>query len=130
MKELKSIFLKSEYSYLQYHWWPTHLIEIKGFLISSVKYKIFNDGKAIKIKIIIGRNVQIISIIWFWRIYLLFILLISKEIIIYEIMIVIINKINMKWSWKKVKFSIIGEFASCKLINIQVEISKKRIYSL
>lgn len=62
IKELKLIFLKSVYSYFQYHWWPIILIVIIGLKISSVRYKIFKDGIAKKIKIIIGKRVQIISI--------------------------------------------------------------------
>lgn len=34
----------------------------EGLLISSVKYRIRRDGKAIRIKIIAGRMVQMISI--------------------------------------------------------------------
>lgn len=79
INELKSIFLKSEYSYLQYHWWPIDLIVNDGKLISSIKYKIFNEGIAIYIKIIIGMIVQKISIIWFCIIYLLVKLLIKIE---------------------------------------------------
>lgn len=122
------MFLKSEYSYLQYHWWPIDLMVINGWLISSLKYKIFNEGIARKIKIIIGRIVQIISIVWLWRIILLFILFIIKFNKIYKIIIVIIIIIIMAWSWKNIKFSIIGELASCKLIIDQLEISKKKLF--
>lgn len=65
--ELNSISKKSEYSYLQYHWWPKHLIVNLFKWFSSVIYKIFNEGIAINIKIIIGEIVQIISIKWPWR---------------------------------------------------------------
>jgi hypothetical protein len=34
-------------------------------LLSSVKYKIFNEGSAIKIKIMAGRMVQTVSKGWF-----------------------------------------------------------------
>lgn len=37
---------------------------IEGLLISSVKYRIRRDGKAIKIKIIAGKIVQTVSISW------------------------------------------------------------------
>lgn len=37
---------------------------IEGLLISSVKYRICRDGKAIKIKIIAGKIVQTVSICW------------------------------------------------------------------
>lgn len=67
INELKSIFKKSEYSYLQYHWWPIDLMVILLLNISSVKYKILIDGIAIKIRINIGVIVQINSIVWPWR---------------------------------------------------------------
>jgi hypothetical protein len=61
--ESNSIFLKSEYSYLQYHWCPIDFKEIAGLLISSNRYKIRNDGNAINKRTIAGRIVQIISIV-------------------------------------------------------------------
>lgn len=61
--ESNSIFLKSEYSYLQYHWWPIDFNVIAGLLISSSMYKSRNEGRAINIKTIAGKIVQIISII-------------------------------------------------------------------
>lgn len=64
--ESNSIFLKSEYSYLQYHWCPIVLMEIEGRLISSSKYKIRREGKAINKSTIAGRIVQIISIVCPW----------------------------------------------------------------
>lgn len=93
IKELKLIFLKSEYSYFQYHWWPIDLIVNRGLKISSVIYKIFRDGIAIKIKIIIGIIVQIISILWFCKINLLFKLFNINLNKIYIIIIIIVNKI-------------------------------------
>lgn len=63
--ELNSISLKSEYSYLQYHWCPIDFNVINGLLSSSNKYKSRSEGKAIKIKVIAGKIVQINSIIWF-----------------------------------------------------------------
>ena len=61
MKESNWILLKFDYSYDQYHWCPIVLIVIEGLLISSIKYNNRNDGKAIKIKIIPGMIVQMIS---------------------------------------------------------------------
>ena len=55
--------MKSEYSYLQYHWCPTVLIVTLGLLISSNIYKSCKEGNAIKINTIAGRIVQIISIV-------------------------------------------------------------------
>ena len=41
-----------------------------GSLISSIRYKIRREGRAIKIRMIAGRMVQMISISWESRIYL------------------------------------------------------------
>lgn len=58
----------SLYSYDQYHWCPIVLIVNEGFGNSSIMYKIFNDGKAIKISIKVGIDVQNNSISWFsWK---------------------------------------------------------------
>lgn len=70
--------------------------------------------------------VQKISINWFCIINLLVILFNKIDVIEYEIIIVMDNKIIIAWSWKKIKCSIVGELASCKFIMDQVEISKKR----
>ena len=53
---------KSEYSYLQYHWWPIALRVILGCLTSSVKYNRRRDGRARNSRIMAGRIVQIVSI--------------------------------------------------------------------
>lgn len=66
IKESNSIFKKSEYSYVQYHWCPIALSESLLLWISSVKYKIFNEGIAIKIRINMGIMVQINSIACPW----------------------------------------------------------------
>ena len=47
--------------------WPIDLIEKKGFTISSIKYKIFNEGKQIINKITIAITIQIIPILWFFN---------------------------------------------------------------
>ena len=61
--ESNSILWKSEYSYLQYHWCPIDFKVIKGLFNSSNKYNKRKEGKAIKIKVIAGKIVQINSII-------------------------------------------------------------------
>lgn len=38
-----------------------------------------------------------------------------------------IKRIIKVWLWKKIKFSIIGELASCKFIIDHVDISKKKL---
>lgn len=63
INESNSILRKSEYSYLQYHWWPIAFRVSLLLWASSVKYKIFKDGIAMKIRIIIGKIVQISSIV-------------------------------------------------------------------
>lgn len=82
INELNSIVLNSVYSYLQYHWWPIDLIVILLLYISSDIYKIFKDGRAIKIKIKIGKIVQINSIKWFCSKYRLINLLKINDIMI------------------------------------------------
>lgn len=67
MNESKLIFLKSEYSYLQYHWWPKDFRVRFLEIISSDRYRILIDGIAIVTKRKIGRIVQIVSIKWSWR---------------------------------------------------------------
>lgn len=124
--ELNSISKKSEYSYLQYHWWPKHLIVNLFKWFSSVIYKIFNEGIAINIKIIIGEIVQIISIKWPWRRNRLVILLKDNEIIENKIINVIKIKIIIVKSWKKIINSEEGELAFWSEIN-QVLIFNKRL---
>lgn len=126
IKESNSIFMKSEYSYVQYHWWPMVLIESLLLWISSVKYKIFSEGMAIKIKINIGMIVQINSIACPWSKYRLIILLLIIIAIIKEINIVIKIKIIMVKSWKKIIISYVGELESCSEIS-QVFIFNKSL---
>lgn len=54
--------MKSEYSYLQYHWCPIDLIVIRGWFVSSNKYSNRKEGRAKKSKISAGATVQIVSI--------------------------------------------------------------------
>lgn len=105
INESNSIFEKSEYSYLQYHWCPIVLTDNLLLWISSVRYKIFNDGIAIKIKINIGITVQISSIVWPWRRNRLIRVLFIIIVIINKIIIVINVKIIMVKSWKKIIMS-------------------------
>lgn len=102
IKESNFILWKSEYSYLQYHWCPIDLIDNFLWLISSVKYKIFKDGIAIKIKIIIGKIVQISSIEWPFKRNRLINLLFINNKKIDRINIVIRMIIIIAISWKKI----------------------------
>lgn len=102
INESNSILKKSEYSYLQYHWCPI-VFKVNLLLwVSSVRYKIFKEGMAIKIRIIIGAMVQINSIEWPWsrkRFVNLLKIIIN---IIKKISIVIKIKIIIVKSWKKI----------------------------
>lgn len=80
-------------------------------------YRIFNEGIAINIKIIIGEIVQIISIKCPCNKYRLVILLKSKKIIENKIIDVMRIKIIMVKSWKKTINSEEGELAFCREIN-------------
>jgi len=51
------------YSYDQYHWKPVVLTVMMGFMLSSIRYKVLNEGIAIKIITKAGRVVQNISVI-------------------------------------------------------------------
>lgn len=105
MNESKFRLIKSEYSYLQYHWCPMDLIVSLLLWISSVKYKILIEGIAMKIKINMGVMVQISSIVWPWSknrsVNLLFIILniINLIISVIRIRIIIVK------SWKKIIMS-------------------------
>lgn len=127
INESNSILEKSEYSYVQYHWWPMVLIVNLLLWISSVKYKIFKEGIAIKIKINIGRIVQINSIKCLSNRNRLVKLLKINDLIIKKIRIVIKIKIIMVKSWKKIIISYEGELEFCKEIN-HVLIFNKRYY--
>lgn len=127
MYESNSKLLKSEYSYLQYHWCPIVLRVIIGLLISSNKYNSRKEGRAIKISVIAGKIVQIISIFCPSSRNRLFNLLKNRLLIKYPTKIVIINKISRVWSWKKDNCSIRGEALSWRLRFDQVAISKESI---
>jgi len=65
INESKFMLFRSEYSYDQYHWCPVILIVIEGWEYSSDKYKIFIDGRASRIRINAGMEVQKYSTSWF-----------------------------------------------------------------
>jgi len=93
-----SVIVKEEYSYDQYHWCPVALIETRGFFVSSIMYKVFSEGMAIKINMIDGRMVQMVSISCPSVTYLLKILLFIIEMSKYKVKIVIRVKIIIAWS--------------------------------
>jgi len=63
INESNLILLKSEYSYLQYHWCPIALIVIFIEWTSSLRYKILIDGTAIITRTTTGSVVHVISTI-------------------------------------------------------------------
>lgn len=90
---------------------------------SSSIYKRRRDGNAIKIKVMAGMIVQIVSISCpsiRSRDENEFVMIL---IIMYKVMIVIMKMINIEWSWKKIICSIIGEFLLENIILDQVIIS-------
>jgi len=64
MYESISTFMKSVYSYLQYHWCPMVFTVIEGCPTSSVIYKIRREGRARTKRIRAGRIVHTVSIVW------------------------------------------------------------------
>jgi hypothetical protein len=60
-----------------------------GVFVSSIKYRVFRDGMAMKINIIAGRMVQIVSISCPSIIYLLNVLFIIVDSTKYIVMMVI-----------------------------------------
>jgi len=71
---------------------------ILGVLVSSIRYRVFSEGRAIKIKRIAGRIVQIVSISCPSITYLLNFFLVTSDTTRYKVMIVIKIRIIMAWS--------------------------------
>lgn len=69
-----------------------------GSLISSIRYRIRSEGRAMRIKITAGRIVQIISISCESRIYLFVSLVETMAAIIYRTSVLIKNTIIKAWS--------------------------------
>lgn len=96
------MFMKSEYSYLQYHWCPTVLIVRDGVLISSVKYRRCRDGTAKNTRVTAGRIVHTVSICWAS--------ISVREVNLFSISIVSVyvttdvtkTRITSAWSWNEV----------------------------
>ena len=63
MYESNSIFVKFEYSKLQYHWCPTAFSVKTGLCTSSIRYSSRREGIAMSSKMIAGATVQMVSII-------------------------------------------------------------------
>ena len=81
---------------------------------SSSIYNNNKDGIAIWIRIIAGIIVQIHSIIWLSKRFILIYLFFNMKIIIISTKEIINIKIKLIKSCKKINSSIIGELASCR----------------
>lgn len=114
---------KSEYSYDQYHWCPMHFIEIEGLAVSSIRYKAFIEGRAIKINMIDGIIVHTVSISCPSDKNLLNFLLFFEAMIIYRVIVVILTSTIIEWSWKNNNCSMILEFLSWNEILVHVGIT-------
>lgn len=112
IKVSNSSFFVIEYSWDQYHWCPLTFIVILGFEVSSIRYKIFIEGRAIKRSITAGRIVQIVSISCPSMRNLWYLFLITIEIIMFSVMIVIRIRMIIEWSWKNNSCSILGDVLS------------------
>jgi hypothetical protein len=56
-------FVKSEYSWIQYHWYPTAFSVSAGLWTLSIRYISDRDGITMNTSMIAGVVVQIVSII-------------------------------------------------------------------
>jgi len=98
MYESNWVSKKSEYSYLQYHWCPIVLIVMEGTFTSSSKYKRRKEGSAMKISVMAGKIVQMVSISCpsarnrFEKV------LARRVVIIYATIVVIRMRIIIVWS--------------------------------
>jgi len=88
------------------------LIVIEGILLSSIKYKFFNEGKAINTNNKDGKIVQIVSISCPSIMNLLNLLINNKDNTRYNVRTVIVINTIIVWSWKNIMCSIKGEEAS------------------
>ena len=59
MYESNSSFVKSEYSYLQYHWCPTAFNVRARLWILSIRYNSRSDGMAMNTRITVGAIVHV-----------------------------------------------------------------------
>jgi len=69
-----------------------------GVLVSSIRYKVFKEGKAIKISMNAGRTVQIVSISCPSITNLLNLFLEIKEVTMYRVRTVINVRMIIAWS--------------------------------
>lgn len=94
IKESNSIFLKSVYSYVQYHWWPVVLIVTIGLKTSSRRYRRRIEGIPKRARTSEGVTVQNSSRLWDSIIWELNIRLVRVDIMWYPtIQVVITTKV-------------------------------------
>ena len=80
--------------------------------MSSIRYRVFIDGKAMNKRSTAGSRVQMVSISWPSIMYLLNTLAAMAEMMTYIVKTVIRIRTIMAWSWKNSSCSMLGEAAS------------------
>lgn len=85
-----------------------------GLLISSIMYKIRRDGRAIMMRIMAGRIVQIVSTSCASIVLVWVRLVVSMSEMIYSTRELIRKTIIRVWSWKCSSSSMMGDVASWK----------------
>lgn len=85
-----------------------------GLLISSIMYKIRRDGRAIMMRIMAGRIVQIVSTSCASIVLVWVRLVVSMSEIIYSTRELMRKTIIRVWSWKCSSSSMMGDVASWK----------------
>jgi hypothetical protein len=108
--------VKSEYSYLQYHWCPTAFRVIVGLWISCIRYRSHRVGIAMNTRMIAGAIVHVVSISCPSNMNRLVCLFQIRVIIMYITVVTIISIIISAWSWKKISCSMMGDAPSCSLM--------------
>jgi len=86
----------------------------EGSVTSSIRYKSRREGRASVRRMIAGTIVQIVSTHCASVIVRVVYLFNIRENMAYPTKDIIITKIIIAWSWKKIKLDMIGEVASWK----------------
>ena len=87
---------------------------ILGLFTSSRRYRRRREGRAIKIRIMAGKMVQMVSMFWCSSKNRLVSLLKNNVDIMYPTRVVIRINTSIAWSWKKINCSMRGEALSWK----------------
>jgi hypothetical protein len=83
-----------------------------GFLVSSIRYKVFIEGNAMNRRSTAGRRVQIVSISWPSIMNLLNSFALTTEMMMYMVITVIRISTIIEWSWKNRSCSMLGDVES------------------